>query len=47
MILPNEMKPTKRTLFIRKCKIYQFTRFLALNLKILKVALFPPHKKHS
>ncbi|KEF37445.1 hypothetical protein M670_03252 [Schinkia azotoformans MEV2011] len=43
MQLINEMKPTRRTLFIRQCKIYQLFRFLSLTLKVLKVALFPPH----
>lgn len=42
-----EMRPTKRTLFIRQCKVFQLFRFAALNLKILKTALFPPgHAKH-
>lgn len=43
MQLINEMKPTKRTLFMRKCKIYQLIRLLSITLKILKVTLFPPH----
>lgn len=46
MELVREMKPTKRTLFVRQCKIYQLIRFLSLNIKILKVALFPPHDSH-
>ncbi|MBO8171382.1 MAG: hypothetical protein H0Z33_05745 [Bacillaceae bacterium] len=40
-----DMKPTARTLFIRQCKIIQLIRFIVLNLKILKTALFPPHHK--
>lgn len=33
--------------FLRKCRLFQLTRFLILNFKILKVALFPPNKaKH-
>lgn len=43
MQLSNEMKPTRRTHFIRQCKLIQLTRFLSLNLRILKVALFPPN----
>jgi hypothetical protein len=47
MQLANEMKPTKRTHFVRQCKIYQFIRFAYLNLKTVKIALFPPeHSKH-
>ncbi|WP_017754407.1 hypothetical protein [Calidifontibacillus oryziterrae] len=46
MELIKEMKPTKRTLFARQCKSYQFIRFVSLNLRILKIALFPPHQKH-
>lgn len=46
MQLSREMKPTKRTLFIRKCVIYQLFRFLVLNFSILKTALLPPHHKH-
>lgn len=46
MQLSTEMKPTKRTLFIRQCKIYQFIRFVVLNVSIAKAALFPPHSKH-
>ncbi|WAA13127.1 hypothetical protein [Fervidibacillus halotolerans] len=46
MQLSNEMKPTKKTLFLRKCKIYQFYRFIRLNSKILRVSQFPPkHEK--
>lgn len=40
-----EMKPTKRTLFFRQCKIHQLCKFIYFNIKILKVALFPPHTK--
>ena len=47
MQLSRDMKPTKRTHLIRQCKIYQLIRFVYLDLKILKVALFPPgHSKH-
>ncbi len=42
MEIIKDMVPTRKTLFIRKCKIYQFFRFLVLNAKILKTALFPP-----
>lgn len=45
MQLSNEMKPTRRTLFARQCKIWQFCKFVSLNIGILKIALFPPKKK--
>lgn len=32
--------------FLRKCRIYQFWRFVVLNLLILKVAKNPPRKRH-
>ncbi|MEB3101321.1 hypothetical protein [Ferviditalea candida] len=44
MQLIRTMKPTKRTLFMRQCKIFQLCAFIYLNVKILKTALFPPHK---
>lgn len=37
-----EMRPTRRTKFIRQCKIYQFVRFLSIIVRVMKVALFPP-----
>lgn len=37
-----EMRPTKRTLFFRKCFSFQFLLFVGLNVKIVKAALFPP-----
>lgn len=40
----NAMKPTKFTLFTRRCVLYQFLRFISLNVQILKTALFPPKK---
>ncbi len=43
MQLIKDMKPTARTRFIRQCKIYQLFRFIVLNIRILKTALFPPH----
>lgn len=42
MQLSTEMKPTKRTKFIRQCKPFQLIRFVSLNISILKAALFPP-----
>ncbi|MCL6574607.1 MULTISPECIES: hypothetical protein [Kyrpidia] len=45
MELIKTMKPTRRTLFLRKCKIVQFIRFIALNLRILKTAWFPPRRR--
>ncbi len=42
MELSKEMKPTLRTRLARQCVLYQFVRFVTLNLKIVKVALFPP-----
>ncbi|WP_035099874.1 hypothetical protein [Aneurinibacillus terranovensis] len=45
MKLLKEMKPTRGTLFWRKCKILQIIKFIYLNIRILKIALFPP--KHT
>mgnify|MGYP007008943976 CR=1 FL=1 len=42
MQLSKEMKPTKGTIFSRRCFSYQFVRFISLTSRIAKVALFPP-----
>lgn len=38
------MGSKKEGRFLRKCRIYQFWRFIVLNLLVLKVAKNPPHK---
>ena len=36
-------KPSKLTMFMRKCVIWQFIRFLVINLKMVKI-IFISHK---
>jgi hypothetical protein len=33
----NDKFVTKQSIFLRKCVIWQFVRFLALNVKMLKI----------